>query len=137
MENASKALLMAGGVLVGMLIIVVMVILFNTYGQLGKTYEARITENQIKELNSNFIKFERRNNITIQEIASIANFAKQYQEDTGIDIKVVLSGKGDLTENFDIVSLIQGQVNNNQYYKCSGILYDNYGKVKYIKFILR
>ena len=83
MENASKALLMAGGVLVGMLVMAMAVILFTTYGDLGKTYEQTMSEAEIQKFNSNFTKFEGRTDITVHEILTLAKFAKEYEEETG------------------------------------------------------
>lgn len=144
MENASKALLMAGGVLVAMLIISMAVILFNTYGELGVTYEEKMSEAEIQKLNSNFTKFEGRQDITIQEIVTIVNFAKQYKEQTEIDIKVFIVND-ELKDN-NIITLIENNstveeagTKKVKYFECNvsrstDIGYDSYGKVTSITF---
>ena len=85
MENASKALL-----LIAMLILSMAVILFNGYGSLGKTYEEALSESEVKSFNQNFIKFEGRTDITIQEIVSLVNFAKDYKERTDIEVEIYI-----------------------------------------------
>ena len=135
MENASKALLMAGGILISMLVITVAIILINTYSQLGVTYQDKMVEIEIQKLNSNFTKFEGREDITIHEIVSIVNFAKKYKEQTEIDIKTILSGEGDLKELNDeqIVELIKD--NSDKTYQCAGVSdEDNDGKIDEIAF---
>ncbi len=140
MENASKALLMAGGVLIAILILTVVVILFNTYGQLAPTYEKELEENEIKKFNNNFTKFEGREDITIQEIVSLTNFAKQYEQETEIGIEVIFSAT-DLTEKDEeyLINLIKdNSVNGDgtiKHYKCNSANTEyEYGKVNVIKF---
>lgn len=140
MENVSKALLMAGGVLIAILIITVAVILFSTYSQLGIKYEEKISENQIKKFNSNFTKFEGRKDITIQEIVTLTNFAKQYEEETEIHIKVNLSSN-DLTSKDEgfLIELIRKNLvkpdGTIKYFNCDSenTKYE-YGKVNIIEF---
>ena len=106
MENASKALLISGGILIAMLVISIGVYLFATYSDVGSSYEQRMQITEIQKFNSNFTKFEGRTDIPIHEIITIANFAKQSEEQLGIDIKVELSNK-DLTQNYNIIEAIQ------------------------------
>lgn len=140
MENASKALLMAGGVLIAILILTVVVILFNTYGQLAPTYEKELEENEIKKFNSNFTKFEGRQDITIQEIVSLTNFAKQYEQETEINIQVWFSSNDLTDKNEDqLISLIKNNSTNGdgtiKYFKCKSENTEyEYGKVNVIKF---
>ena len=91
MENASKALLIGGGVLIAILILSMGVYLFATYGSLGETYQQNLTSGEIKKFNSNFIKFEGRNNITAQEIVTLYKFIKSYNEKNDIDISTSIA----------------------------------------------
>ena len=146
MENASKALLMAGGILVAMLILSIGIYLFASYRDIGITYEQSLSAVEIEKFNSNFTKFEGRDDITIQEIVTLVNFAKQYKEQTEIDIQVILLGEGNLTSknDNDIIVLIQENSTENdgaiKYFECGlkleikDIEYDENGIVKSIKF---
>lgn len=137
MENASKALLIAGGILIAMLVISIGVYLFANYIDLGSSYEQNMQAKEIQEFNVDFIKFEGRKDITIQEIVTLVNFAKQYEEQTGMHIRVILSGKGDLTTRNDIISLIQENSvdgETNKYFKYSKVNYGDDGKINSISF---
>ena len=56
MENASKALLMAGGILIGILLLALMVTLFAGAGSLSKSYDEAKQSEAIQNFNSNFTK---------------------------------------------------------------------------------
>lgn len=91
MENASKALIMAAEVLVGVMIISLGVYLFNTMGTYSRETSKKITDAQIAQFNSQFQKFygDRTNDegeiepikCTIHDIASIVNLAKKNNEE--------------------------------------------------------
>ena len=76
MENASKALLMAAGVLIAILIISVMIVLFQHMGNVSSSYDKRISEEDITAFNSNFTKYLNKK-LTIHEVVTICNFAKE------------------------------------------------------------
>ena len=104
MENASKALLIAGGALLAIMIISLGVYLFANFGGVTAQIGKNIEENQISQFNSQFTTNEQKNNVTIYDIVSMANLAtqnnKQYefekQNATGNNnyISVELQGKG-------------------------------------------
>lgn len=89
MENASKALLMAGGVLIGVLIISLAVFLFADFGSTSAEINAKNAQQQITSFNSKFTAYQgyyegEGNNkdwkITIYDIVSLAAFAKENNE---------------------------------------------------------
>ncbi len=80
MENASQALIIAGGILIAMLILSIGVFLFMSYNALGESFEQTMSATEIQKFNENFLKFEGRSDISIQEIVTLANFAKEYNE---------------------------------------------------------
>ena len=67
MENASKALLMAGGVLLGILILSLGVYLFTSFGGTSSRIHDNIEENQIAQFNSQFTKYVGNENVTIHK----------------------------------------------------------------------
>ncbi len=90
MENASKALLMAAGVLVGLLVISIGVILFTTFSNLGKSTAEQMEMDKTAEWNQNYLKYYGTNIVTkdgkpiqspilvtAHDIVSVANHAKQ------------------------------------------------------------
>lgn len=80
MENASKALLMAGGVLIGLLIISLGVYLFTNFGGTAGQIQANIDENQLAQFNSQFTSYVGRDNVTIHEVVSMAKLATQNNQ---------------------------------------------------------
>lgn len=74
MENASKALLMAGAILVGILILTFMVTLFASSRDLTKEYQANKDSESIQQFNVNFTKYLGQE-LTIHEVVTITNFA--------------------------------------------------------------
>ena len=76
MENASKALLMAGGILVGVLILALMVTLFFSSKELTSSYDKRKQEEAVQQFNVNFTQYLGQD-LTIHQVITITNFAAQ------------------------------------------------------------
>ena len=76
MENAAKALLMAGGILIGILILALMVTLFESSRNLSDSYESTKKQEAIQQFNTNFTKYLGQD-ITIHDVLTICNFAKE------------------------------------------------------------
>lgn len=136
MENASKALLIAGGVLLSILIISLGVYLFANFGGLTAQIGENVEESQISQFNSQFMTNVGKNNVTIYDIVSMANLATQNNKQYGFQktnhtpptgddyyIAVTLQGKGQIefgaeTTNEDYINnyynenLIIPQVNS-------------------------
>ena len=74
MENASKALLMAAGILIGLLILALMVTLFASSKSLFDGYDATKESEAIQQFNVNFTKYVGQN-LTIHDAITIYNFA--------------------------------------------------------------
>lgn len=77
MENASKALLMAAGVLIGILIMSLTVYLFISFGSTSAEIHEKVHINQINNFNSQFTKYEGKEDITIHDVVSVAKLAKE------------------------------------------------------------
>ena len=86
MENASKALLMAAGVLIGVLILSLAAYLFVYFGSTSQQIHEQNEENQINEFNSKFTSYVGKDNITIYDVITVANLAtennKKYEFST-------------------------------------------------------
>lgn len=93
MENASKALIMAASVLLGLMIISVGVALFNTFSEFSRDTLSKVEEKSIAEFNNNYIKYYGSVSsgkdgqelikpipVTAHDIVSVANLAKQNNE---------------------------------------------------------
>ena len=83
MENASKALIMAAGVLIGVLILSLAVYLFFDFASTSSRLHEETRLNQINEFNAQFTSYEIKNDNTFYDIITLANLAKnnnQYYE---------------------------------------------------------
>ena len=80
MENASNALLIAAGVLIGIMVLSIAVFLFADFSSTSRDVQASITANQLQEFNAQFNIYANRNDLTIYDVISIANLAKQNNE---------------------------------------------------------
>lgn len=107
MENASKALLMAASMLIGIILISLLVIMFRNSGNVSSSYDKTISQEEISVFNSNFTKYVGKN-LTIHEVKSIINFAKANGVNvTGTipTIENTLSVGGDNTVNQRIYTM--------------------------------
>jgi len=76
MENASKALIMAGTILISIMVISLGVYIINMFGEYTAGQEQERANRQIAEFNAQFLKYEGRTDITAQDIVTVANLAK-------------------------------------------------------------
>lgn len=152
MENASKALLMAAGVLIGILILSLAVYLFVSFGSTSQQIHERNEENQMNEFNSKFTSYIGKNNITIYDVITVANLAtennKKYEfdkrsfnnepsSDYYIYVKFKNSnieyGKSDTSKDINdkYTEIIQNELNNNNLntYNCSAKINSKTGRV--------
>ena len=88
MENASKALIMAGGVLIGILVLSLGLYLFMTFAQGAAKINDKIAENQMAEFNSNYTSCVGREDITIYDIITILSRAKEFNDTLGEDSSI-------------------------------------------------
>ena len=78
MENASKALLMAGGVLIALLIISALILMFNQIGDYEKAQDASKKDSQLAEFNKDFERYLDDKDITGADIVSLINKVIDY-----------------------------------------------------------
>ena len=90
MENASKALIMAAGILLGVLILTLMITLFFSARDLSSGYEERKQAEAIQQFNVNFIKFVGQD-LSMHQVLTISNFAK-IENNKVLDVAVTTNG---------------------------------------------
>ena len=116
MENASNALIMAAGVLIGVLILSLAIFLIIDFGQTSSEINRRITDQQLVEFNANFTSYEGKEGLTIYDIVSVAGFAREnnnyydnqdyYKVTVKIGNKEIQNYSSDILNNFQIQDLI-------------------------------
>ena len=157
MENASKALLMAAGVLIGVLILTLMVYLFVDFGTISAQIHSQVSQRQINEFNSKFTSYESyedegKSEITIYDVITVTNYAKENNEyykdsklyESDYKVEVILKSSRGTTilltsKEIDFINNLvrDEQVNNNTWlveYKCEVTKYHNNGRVSEVIF---
>ena len=161
MENASKALIMAAGILIGVLILTLAMYLFITFGQSSSEIHDRMYDNQLTQYNAQYTIYSGRDDITIYEIISVANLAHnnndKYKDYTGFEeeykVTVNLDGYPNLQEDIgeksqELLSKYTNIIDLNQTidtndtqrsylattFICTRIEYNEAWRVKLIKF---
>lgn len=130
MDNASNALLLAGGMLIALIVLSIGVMLFSHYTQIGESYEQSQQFKSLEKFNEHFTRFAERTNITAQEIITLANFAKDYNKELDANIITVQVGatnyaEKDLDDKRGTDFIKDNSVNNvtgtYKYYTCGSI----------------
>ena len=85
MENASKAIIMAGGILVGVIVLSIGVYLFSIFGTRAADIQKEIDGRVIAEFNNHFLKYQNSEICTIHDIISLTNFAKKENQTFDFD----------------------------------------------------
>ena len=86
MENVSKALIIAGEVLIAVLVLSLAMVVIVKFGKFSANTNKRLSENELNDFNNKFYAFNGRINITADEIASLINFAKENNDLHEVDL---------------------------------------------------
>ena len=84
MENASKALLMAAGVLIGVLILALAVYLLTNFGMTSAEVHKQKDINEINKFNTQFTSYEGKE-CRIQDLVSVVNLAINNNNNYSLD----------------------------------------------------
>lgn len=99
MENASNALIMAGGILLAIMIITFGVVLISIFGNFTKDQEEEMAKTSVMQFNNQFLQYEGEGN-TVHDIVSVINLVKDIQnQDIARVIQVRVNGRSDINEN--------------------------------------
>lgn len=141
MENASNALIMAAGVLIGVLILSLAIFLITDFGQTSSEINRRITDQQLVEFNANFTSYESKERLTIYDIVTVAGFAREnnnyYDNQDYYKVTVKIGNKEIQNYSSDnLNNLIKEEQNTTPLpqYKCSVKEYPDNGRVKTVIF---
>ncbi len=78
MENASKAIIIAGGILIALVLISLLVMLFNNIGDVYSAEGQALSEKQLQEYNKKFNNYNR--SLYGSELLSLANLVEEYNQ---------------------------------------------------------
>ncbi len=108
MENASKALIMAAEIILGILILVIIILGYHSWSNFSKNINQNINQTRINEFNSKFLGYNGRTDLTAHDVVTIVNLANDYnidsetgeEKDAGYKINVNITGaSGNATMN--------------------------------------
>ena len=94
MENASKALMIAGGALILILLFTVMNYVFRNMGSSSSEIYDTMSESEITEFNQQFLNYDGRTDLTIQDVVTIVNLAKDNNEKKSQPVVVTVTVMG-------------------------------------------
>jgi len=147
MENASKALLMAAGVLFAILVVSIGVMFYNNLHSASESYVSKLDAAELQKYNNPFEVLMGRTDITAQEIVTIVSESKQKDK----NIKVTITNMNGyenmqdftneqisnfLDENIQYIEQGEGKL---VYFKCidadgDGVTYGQDGRITSITF---
>lgn len=104
MENASKALIMAASILIGVLILSLMSYLFLFMSDYASRVEENLYAKEIYEFNAQFNEYDERDNLTAQDVITIVNLVNNYNSKFE-------QGKND-PQAIKVTGLSQDKINN-------------------------
>lgn len=138
MEDATKALLIAAGVLIGLMIVSLGITLGQSLSQYSDNAQKQIEENALQNFNTQFTKYincdsladtNTKFDLTIHDIITVANIAYENNFDYNLSsaenfnyyVTVNMSGKNNLERTISSSTEIENLLKNKseKKYKCS------------------
>lgn len=143
MENASKALIIAGGMLIAIMVASLFVYLFTSYGKYADDMYDKINRRQITQANNEYTKYEGAKDNTIYDVITVVNKAKDNNESLGLQagdrgyISVGINGINSNLQNADtttITNLLQTYAESGTKFGCN-VFEDAEGLINKVTFI--
>lgn len=158
MENASKFLYMAAGILISLMVLMLMVFLFIRGSYLTAEYDIKISDEELKAYNSKFEAYAtKENNVLAADIVTLVNKAREinnkeinqdffriiikingseYEYNKEITDYTILAKKGreELTTKEFLKTYSNEDNGTKKLFKCTSIEYSKSGKVNFLKF---
>lgn len=127
MENATKALLIAGGVLIALIIITMFILMFNRISNIQKEQEEQTKIDQLTAFNAEFEAYNKKLMFGADVITLINKAAennKQYAGNNDYKITIILDDK-EVTSSSHLIETDA----KTTVFKCTKIEYNNLGRV--------
>lgn len=130
MENATKALLIAAGVLIGVMILSLAVALYSELDAYVESSNEKIEFNELNAFNTQFTKYinyiggEKQFDLTIQDVVTAANIAYE----NNLDYNATVDLRGNPSTLYVAIYLDGRSIENDIHEKTSNLLTDNLGK---------
>ncbi len=82
MENASKALIMAAEILLGIILITIAVLGYTSWSEFSKNIHTNIENRNIQQFNTKFLQYSGKKDLTAHDVVSIIKLAEEYNYDS-------------------------------------------------------
>ena len=123
MENASKALIMAGGILIAIIILTLFIMMFNRMASIQKTQEEKTKMEQIAAFNAEYEAFNKKQ-MYGADVITLRNKVNENNINNPSN-QIILT----LPEEFDVLE--QDELLKRRF-KCTNMEYDTSGRVSEI-----
>lgn len=130
MENASKALLMAGSVLIGIIVLGAFSFLFISASDFASSYGEDVAEQDVLQFNVAFEEYLGRTDLTGHDILTVINLANDYNERVNANVITVIVDKK-IYNNLELTTILNEDIppsgdtpGQKAVYSCDDIQYD-------------
>lgn len=122
MENASKALLIAGGVLIAILLLTLFSYLFTQMASSTSSIYNSMSKHEIDEFNQQFLNYEGKEELTVQDVETLINLAEDARKNKKIEVKIWVRGYYENSEEWDLATRMAKKPLEK--FKCQKIIID-------------
>ena len=121
MENAAKALLIAGGILIVILLLTLFAYLFGQMSSSASSIYSMMSESDITNFNQPFLNYNGRDNLSILDVVTIINLAKSSNDSAKVPQEVnIYKGIEDWT-NKNTDELLKNYIGSTKKFKCESV----------------
>lgn len=123
MENTSKAIIIAGEILIGILVLSILAYVINLFGNFSKKQHDKMSESEVTSFNVNFTNYSGKADISMQDIVTLINFAnkhnKNYEAKPGDNYYVDVCIGTESVLNYDMTKLLDKYNGDYFYFSCN------------------
>ena len=131
MENATKALIIAGGVLIAVIIITMFIMMINKMSVIQNEQEEQLKVEQLAAFNAEFEAYNKKAMYGTDVITLINKVAENNKIYSGnVDYQIVITLNDTVRTNS---SFLVGTDDENAIFKCTKMEYNTYGRVSKIE----
>lgn len=126
MENASKALLIAGGVLIAILLLTLFSYLFTQMASSTSSIYNSMSKHEIDEFNQQFLNYEGKEELTVQDVETLVNLAEDARKNKKIEVKIwVVNGYYSDSTDWKLAKRMKNEDDAVKKFKCDKISVDD------------
>ena len=136
MENASKALMMAGGVLLAIALLSLMVYIFKVMAMNSANIYSEYDNADINQFNQKFLNFEGKTDLLAQDIVTAINYAKDNDKTKAMPVNIIVKLDGTKINDYDTGNFMINNIKKK--FTCEKARNSDYtelGVLKEIRFI--